>query len=217
MRETGLRGWRARDRSRSLTALSYSPRALLATPLPLRCSPYHYARPGPDAAGFNCRLPIPSEHLGSQLYCPKQLAMVGLIRRRCHGPDNGQRAALGSGYPRQHRFAETTGRQFREYSIQPPMSASNFRVYRMLRMLRWPAATGLIATSASPVLGRLPTALSTRIPAKVSPGVRRERRYPPSPKPSRGFLSVSLNDTLAVRGGMTKVAVPGDVVCRRWR
>ena len=91
------------------------------------------------------------------------------------------------------------------------------RVYRLLRIFRWSAATGRIARRASPVLVRLPTALSTRIPAKVSPGVRRERRFPPSPKPSRGFLSVSRNDTLAARGGMTKVAVPGDVVCRRWR
>ena len=66
--------------------------------------PHHYARRGPDAAGVNCRLPIPSEHLGSQLYCPKPLARVGLFRRRRHGSDPGQGAALHSGYPRQHRF-----------------------------------------------------------------------------------------------------------------
>ena len=113
-------------------------------------------------------------------------------------------------------FAETTGRQFHEYSIQPPRSTSIFRVYWMLRMLRCSAATGRIATRVSPMLGRLPTALSTRIPAQASPGVPRERRFPPSLKPSGSFLSVSQNDTLAVRGGMPKVAVPGDVVCRRW-
>ena len=106
-------------------------------------------------------------------------------------------------------FAEPTGRQFHKYSI--------FRVHRILRMLRWSAATGRRATRVSPMLGRLPTALSTRIPAQASPGVRRERRFPPSLKPSGAFLSVSRNDTLAVHDGPTKVAAPGDVVCRRWR
>ena len=72
------------------------------------------------------------------------------------------------------------------------------RAYWILRMLRWSAATGRRATRVSPMLGRLPTALSTRIPAQASPGVRRERRFPPSLKPSGAFLSVSQNDTLAV-------------------
>ena len=125
--------------------------------------------------------------------------------------DKGQRFARAT--PVSSGFAEPTGRQFHDYSIQPPGSTSIFRVFSCLSGTANAPMIGCNGTDnnkGSPILGQLPTALSTRIPAQASPGARRERRFPRSLKPSGSFLGVSLNDTLAVRGGTTKVAALGE-------